>query len=97
MHSADPAFKTHDSKVIVIQNGSQVTITHTWKYNRRWMVAVCRGALSGNTLRADCNYAPGGNPFGFSAGVATWVVSGDGNHLDGTIGGGQESHYSRIP
>jgi hypothetical protein len=97
VHSADANFKTDDSKVIVIQEANQVTIAHTWKYNGRWMVSVCRGALSGTTLQAQCSYAPGGNPFGFAAGAATWVVSQDGNHLDGTIGGGQESHYSRIP
>jgi hypothetical protein len=97
VHSADPNFKTHDDRVIVIQEGTQVTITNTWKYNGRWMVVVCRGPLSGNTVRAQCHYAPGGNPFGFGEGVATWVLSRDWNHLDGTILGGQESHYSRIP
>lgn len=97
VHSADPTFKTHDSKVILIQTGTEVTMTRSEKYNDRWIVSVCHGALSGNRLRGDCHYVSGGNPFGFPDTVESWVVSQDGNHLDGTIRGGVESHYSRIP
>ena len=99
VHSADPSFHTDDSKAIVIQDGNQVIMTRSWKANGRWMVQVCRGTLSGNGLRAECDYAPGGNPFGFPPAIENWQVSQDWDHLDGTStwkGGGQESHFSRI-
>ncbi len=101
VHSADPNFHTDDSKVIVIQDGNRVTLTQTYKVSGRWVTLVCQGSISGQDLRMQCNWAPGGNPFGFANTTLNLKLSSDGNHLDGTIspntGSSQESHYSRVP
>jgi hypothetical protein len=97
VHSMDPKLLTPNSRVIVIQEGSQVTMVRAEKYRGKWIVSRCVGTLSSKVLRANCDYSPGGNPFGFAATVESWKVSADGNRLDGIIEGGHESHYSRIP
>lgn len=102
VHSADPNFHRDDDKVIIVQDGNQATLTQTTKVNGRWVTAVCRGSISGRDFQGPYNYAPGGNPFGYSNITLTLKISADGNHLDGAIsslktGGSQESHYSRVP
>jgi hypothetical protein len=101
VHSADARTQTPDSRVILIQDGSRVTLTNTWRTNGRWVTLVCQGSLSGIDLPMQCAYAPGGNPFGFANTFMNLKLSADGNHLDGGITAPpaaiQESHYSRLP
>ncbi len=101
VHSADPRTQTPDSRVIVVQKGSNVTMTQSWKHNGRWMTIVCKGPLAGSQLKLQCPYAEGGNPFHFEDhGEMNLRLSSDGNHLDGSnrtpSGRGQEAHYSRV-
>ena len=103
VHIADASIQTPDSKVIVVQDGSLVTLTMAYKSSGTqgyWVTLICTGPLSGSDVHLRCNWAPGGNPLGF-AGNALLVmrVSADGNHMDGMLqstGGTQESHYSRL-
>lgn len=101
VHSADPHTQTPDSRVILVQDGIRVTLTQAWKTNGRWVTLICQGPLSGDDLRMECAYAPGGNPFGFAGTTLNLKLSSDGNHLDGAIvapaAARQESHYSRVP
>jgi hypothetical protein len=102
VHSADPNFRSDAPKVIVIQDGNQVTLTQTYEVNGRWVALICQGSISGQDLRMQCNWAPGGNPFSYANGTINLKLSSDGNHLDGINarwagGGTQESHYSRVP
>jgi hypothetical protein len=93
-----------DSKVIIIQEGTQVTLTQTYKAEGtqgHWVTLVCTGPLSNGVIQMRCNWAPGGNPLGFAGDSRiTMRLSTDGNHLDGTLQSGPgnpETHYSRIP
>jgi hypothetical protein len=99
VHSADPRTQVPDSLVIIVQDGSSVNLTQTYKTSGKWVTLACRGVLSGLDLPMLCNWVPGGNPFGF-AGNWKWEmkVSADGNHIDGADPkSGHEAHYSRRP
>ncbi len=101
VHSADPGVQPPDSRVILVQEGARVTLTHAYKARGRWLTLVCQGTLSGQALRLPCAWAEGGNPFGFAAPSLDLKVSADGNRLDGVLsaagGGSQGSHYARLP
>lgn len=101
VHSADPSVQPPDSRVILVQEGPRVTLTHAYKARGRWLTLVCQGTLAGQALRLPCAWAEGGNPFGFAAPTLDLKVSPDGNRLDGVLtaagAGSQESHYSRLP
>lgn len=101
VHSADARTQTPDSRVIVIQDGNNVAMTHAWKTRDKWVTLVCHGAFSNNDLHLQCAFAQGGNPFGFASVQIALKVSADGNHLDGAVvdaaANRQESHYSRVP
>jgi hypothetical protein len=100
VHSADPRAHTADSKVIVVQEGATVTLTHAYRTGGRWVTAVCHGSLAGASLPLRCRWAPGGNPLSFADFSLDLKLSADANHLDGTLSsraGNQQSHYSRVP
>jgi hypothetical protein len=100
-HSADPRAQTTDNRVVLVQEGSAVSMTHTYKTNGKWVTAVCQGPVSGQALKMQCRWAPGGNPFSFANYSLALTLSADGNRLDGTLspaaGSAQESHFSRLP
>ncbi|MBI4892755.1 MAG: hypothetical protein HY821_19175 [Acidobacteria bacterium] len=101
VHSADRNAQPGDNRVVMVQSGSRVTMTQTYKTSGKWVTLVCEGPLQGQNLAMNCQWAPGGNPFGFANAVLELKLSADGNHLDGrlraTTGGAQDSHYSRVP
>lgn len=102
VHAAQGGAQVPDSRVILVQDGDRVTLTHAYKTNGKWVTLVCQGSIAGQALQMPCSWAPGGNPFGFASGTLDLKVSPDGNRLDGVIraaGGAsqQESHYSRVP
>jgi len=100
VHSADARTQTPENKVIIVQEGNRVTLTQTYKTNGRWVTVVCQGAISGQDLRMPCNWAAGGNPFGFANFTLNLKISADRNHLDSapeSTTGIHESHYSRVP
>jgi len=101
VHSADARTQTPDNRVILVQDGNRVTLTQTYKTSGKWVTLVCQGPITGQDPRMPCNWAAGGNPFGFANGTLNLKISSDGNHLEGalapTTGGSQESHYSRVP
>lgn len=104
VHSAASSTQTPDSKVIIVQDGTQVTLTQSYKSEGtqgHWVTLVCVGPLSNGEVRLRCDWSPGGNPLGFGGDFLILArLSADGNHLDGTLqsgSGSQETHYSRIP
>ena len=103
VHSADPSAQTPANKVIIVQDGTQITLTQTYKSEGTqgyWVTLACTGPLSNREVRLRCDWAPGGNPLGFAGPFQiTMRLSDDGDHLDGTLqnrSGSQESHYSRV-
>ena len=105
VHSADSSVQVPDNKVIVIQDGSQVSLTQSYKSagtQGYWVTLFCSGPLVDGEARLHCDWAPGGNPLGFAGNSQlTLHVSADGDHLDGMSQNvkktqSQESHYSRI-
>ena len=102
VHSADQRTQTPDNKVILIQDRDRVTMTQTYKTdktNGRWVTLTCQGSISGDDLRMQCVWAPGGNPFGYADFALSLRISSDRNHLDSapeSTTGIQESHYSRV-
>lgn len=103
VHSADSSTQTPNGKVIVIQDGSMVTLINSYKAEGTqgyWVTLVCTGPLSSGEVRLRCNWAPGGNPLGFAGNfLLVMRVSADGYHMDSapqSATGMQESHYSRM-
>lgn len=99
VHSSVGSTQTPNDKVIVIQDGDQVTLVQSYKMevNRgQWQTLRCIGPLVGIQVRFQCSWAPGGDPMGYAAPwQATFNVSDDWDHLNGT---GKEAHfYSRVP
>lgn len=91
--------------MILIQDGNQVTKINRYKpYPDRpeWTTLSCTGPRVGRRLNLLCNWAPGGDPFGFGPPKGapvpwpeTYDLSEDGNHLNGI--GPQGQFYSRKP
>ena len=99
VHSSVGTTPTPDSKVIIIQDGQQVTFVQSYKAeaNRnQWQTLSCVGPRVDGQVRLQCKWAPGGDPMGYgSPWSVTFNVSPDGNHLDGI--GKDAHHYSRVP
>jgi hypothetical protein len=99
VHSAAGSTQTPNSKVILVQDGNQVTLLNSYKMevNRnQWQTARCIGPLIAGQIRFQCSWAPGGDPMGYGAPwQATFNVSEDGDHLNGV--GKDAQYFSRVP
>jgi hypothetical protein len=56
VHSADSRMQTPENKVVIIQEGVNVTLAGSYKYNGKWVTFACKGPLSGLDLRMQCNW-----------------------------------------